>query len=41
MRASDINIYVISIWLIYKDMVSDEISQGNNVGIHKSRVHDN
>lgn len=40
MRASDINIYVISIWMAYKDLVSDEIAQRRNVDIHKSQVPD-
>lgn len=40
MRASDINIYVISIWMVYKAMVSDEIPQGRIVDIDKSGVHD-
>lgn len=40
MRTSDINIYVISIWMLYKVMVSDEITQRRNVDTDKSGVHD-
>lgn len=37
-KASDI-IYVISICMIYNAMVSDEVTQGKNVGIIKNGVH--
>lgn len=31
---------IISIWMIYKDMVSHEITQRKDVDTHKSQVHD-
>lgn len=38
MKASDI-VYVISIWMIYNAMVSDEVILGKKVGILKNVVH--
>lgn len=40
MRSSDINIYIISIWMLYKALVSDAFTLRRNVDTDKSEMHD-
>ena len=40
MKTSDINIYIISIWMLYKALVSDVFTLGRNVHTDKSEMRD-
>lgn len=40
MKTSDINIYIISIWMLYKAQVSDAFTLGRNVHTDKSEMRE-